>query len=212
MTKLRSISILGWCILAIAVQAWAVDHVDLEIIPGPDSSSVGAGSVEGAESGVDSDLVAGRFDDASFFVDSPGQIRVIGPDGLSVPLTIDSSGIVTQESRIVSLRFCFPASEDAVSLPPGSYRIEWGPEIQATNRLSADFASELPFGGARREFRWPSRVPDEDSAAVEATEPDMPVSAPPAGKQADPFSLWYVLPTGIILAAMFMRKMKFRHA
>ncbi len=142
-------------------------------------------------------LAAGRFDDGAFAIDTIDQITVVAPGGRQVPLAIDNTSIYREFGQIVSLRFYFSVPLSALASAGGNYALKWGPDVAAQNKLVAGLALDPARPTAYRTFSW-FRGQEVSVATIKVI----------ADSRADYYSLWYLLPMGLIFVLLTIRKFR----
>jgi hypothetical protein len=154
-------------------------------------------------------IVVGRFDGADFAIERTDQITVLAPGGRALPLRIESDSIYREFDRIVSLRLCFTAADEAESRAPGAFKLEWGADVKADNVLTGPIALDPARKDAYREFRWRQKPAAPATGAGQGA--SVATIEVIADTTAEYHFLWYLLPITLIFILLTIRKIRARN-
>ncbi|MFH0911732.1 MAG: hypothetical protein V1918_09545 [Planctomycetota bacterium] len=193
----------AWLILVLllpTVSLSAAEGVLLELVPASEAlfDPVGEGECPAPSSGEL--LVVGRFSTEGFSIRDIGRIALQAPDGRTLPLLIEEESLSGEFGEIQSLRFlfAFPEKEAADAL----FRLVWGPDVSAENRLVRRIFLDPAAAGRVREFRRCA-----EPAAPPGEQASLATIAVRAESYADLYALWYLVPIGLVFVLLIARKM-----
>ena len=204
---------LAAAILLIAASAWA-GTVSLQFQPLRADSMFLAASEESDSVPVPAEpdrlVVVGRFDDASFSVDTLSQVKVMPPgrDAEPRPLTFDESATLREFGSIVSVTFYFTVSAAVFSnASRADFRLVWGPDVDTANRTVPRLALDPSGLDHYRTFQWQA-AGDEAGGSDDMSVTTIEVIA---DRNANLYSLWYLLPMAMIFILLTIRKLRYSH-
>ncbi len=140
--------------------------------------------------------VTGRFDHPRFAVDDCRQLEVAA-GGKALPLEIESSSMVKEFGRVVSVRLSFTVERAALEAAGGGLTLSWGPDVRGRTTLVERLSDEAAAVFTWERFARPEGgASDESFASLEVV----------AESGAEHTYLWYLLPMGLLLALLTVRK------
>jgi hypothetical protein len=143
-------------------------------------------------------FVIGRFNAEGFSLKSIDQVTV-KVNGKNVPLLIDEASLSGDFGNIQSIRFLFALSEEEAIA--SKLQLEWGADVVAKNQLVKEMILDPTALDRMRGFTW--RV---DPPALVESQPSLANITVRAESYADWYALWYLLPIGLVVALLIVRK------
>jgi hypothetical protein len=192
-------AILGAALFAASTPARAGESVPLRIEPAAPALAADRRTGTPVRPGDGEVLVLGTFDEASFRISDLSHFAVEAPDGSRPALTIDRSRVYEEFGEIVSVAFLFaiPASQAS----DAGFVLHWGPEVEAEHRVIDRVSLEEIPADRLRTFTVGEGAPPpgatESFATIEVI----------ADRNADYYSLWYLLPMLLIFILLTVRKL-----
>jgi len=194
-----------WCAVGVA-PLYAAGSAELVVrSPAPgffDEAAAGDGATVVPEAGRVA--VVGSVDYPGFSIEDTSHVTVVGPGGGELPLQIEKESITRDFDRIVALRCCFVVDESELS--GGGFRLVWGSEVSARNRLVDRIKPDAGHRDAYREFVRVAAPPSADAGTSIATVEVV------ADSTAEYHFLWYLLPIAVIFVLLTFRKLHARHS
>ncbi len=146
-------------------------------------------------------MAVGLLSGNGFEVTDLAAIAVTDAAGDALPVTVDRSSAFLEFDAYVAARIAFPVPADAAETG-ATFRIRWGPTAGAEATVVDRFA--VPADGARAFGFRPAAADGPDPAASAA---ELVVIA---DREAEYYSLWYLLPMALIFVLLTIRKMRSR--
>ena len=148
--------------------------------------------------------VIGRFNHPGFSVASIDQVTVAAAGGAPFPLTVEGTSLVEEFGKIVSAKLAFDIDKETLAATGGELLILWGPGVTGSITLVDRIAPAADGAAAYLTFNWErGRGRAGGAGGGEDSTSNIEIIA---DSSADLYFLWYLLPMGLILALLAIRK------